>query len=157
MDIVKLIEELEDVIEDANSLPFSKKVSVDPDEIFEIIKEIRDKLPEEIRKAKWVNEEQDRILEEARQEAERITKEAEAKAHSAEQEMQRRFEEMVNAHSITKQSTIVGERIVTDAENEARQIKANGRAHVDHMLANVQENLKMILQELDKNRQELGN
>ena len=40
MDVLKLIDEIEDIVEDGSTLPFSKKVMVDVDEILDIIKEI---------------------------------------------------------------------------------------------------------------------
>ena len=61
-DINELIDEIEDIMDNASSVPFSRKVSVDPDEIFEIVRDMRDSLPTEIKNAQWINEEKDRIL-----------------------------------------------------------------------------------------------
>ncbi|MFR7353257.1 MAG: ATPase, partial [Anaerococcus obesiensis] len=36
--INELIDEIEDIMDNASSVPFSRKVSVDPDEIFEIVR-----------------------------------------------------------------------------------------------------------------------
>ncbi len=155
MDILQLIEELEDVMDDASSVPFSKKVAIDPDEIYEIIKEIRQSLPEEIRQAKWVNDEKDRILEEANAQAADIVKEAEKISQDAEHETQRRFNELVNENTVTKQANKIGEGIVADAEKQSRQIREGVFAYVDEILANTQENLKSVIKELDNNRNEL--
>ncbi len=155
MDILQLIEELEDVMDDASSVPFSKKVAIDPDEIYEIIKEIRQSLPEEIRQAKWVNDEKDRILEEANTQAAEIVKEAEKVSQDAESETQRRFNELVNENTVTKQANKIGEGIVADAEKQSRQIREGVFAYVDEILANTQENLKSVIKELDNNRNEL--
>ncbi len=46
--INELIDEIEDIMDNASSVPFSRKVSVDPDEIFEIVRDMRDSLPTEI-------------------------------------------------------------------------------------------------------------
>ena len=155
MDILQLIEELEDVMDDASSVPFSKKVAIDPDEIYEIIKEIRQSLPEEIRQAKWVNDAKDRILEEANTQAAEIVKEAEKVSQDAESETQRRFNELVNENTVTKQANKIGEGIVADAEKQSRQIREGVFAYVDEILANTQENLKSVIKELDNNRNEL--
>ena len=51
--VLKLLEELEQVVDEGRSSPFSNKVQVDKDEIFEIIDEIKMKLPNEIKQSKW--------------------------------------------------------------------------------------------------------
>jgi len=69
MEIFTLLEELEDIMEKSRSVPFSNKCIVDKEQILDIIKEIRLKLPEEIKQAKWIKEERQRILVEAQNEA----------------------------------------------------------------------------------------
>ena len=74
MEIFTLLETLEDIMERSKSLPFTEKGIVDKEEVLEIIKEIRLKLPDELKQAKWVKEERARILEEAQKEADGIVK-----------------------------------------------------------------------------------
>ena len=155
MDILQLIEELEDILDDASSIPFSKKVSVDPDEIFEIVKEIRASLPEEIRQAKWVNDEKDRIIQEANEKAAEITKQAQIQAQQQDQEMQRRFNDMVSEHAVTQAANAQAEEIIARTNDEARQVRESLFAYVDELLANTQINLRSVVDELDRNRQEL--
>ena len=77
MEIFTLLETLEDMLEKSRAVPFSSKCIVDKEEILDIIKEVRLKLPEELKQAKWVKEERQRILVEAQNEADEIIKEAE--------------------------------------------------------------------------------
>ena len=65
MEIFTLLETLEDILEKSRTVPFSNKGIVDKEEILELIKEIRLKLPDELKQAKWVKEERARILDEA--------------------------------------------------------------------------------------------
>ena len=69
MEIFTLLETLEDMLEKSRAVPFSSKCIVDKEEILDIIKEVRLKLPEELKQAKWVKEERQRILVEAQNEA----------------------------------------------------------------------------------------
>lgn len=62
MEIFTLLETLEDLLENSRSLPFSSKGLVDKEEMLDLIKEIRIKLPDELKQAKWVKEERQRIL-----------------------------------------------------------------------------------------------
>jgi len=77
MEIFTYLESLEDLLENSKGVPFSNKCIVDKEEALEIIKEIILKLPDELKQAKWVKEERQRILEEAKKEADDIVKEAE--------------------------------------------------------------------------------
>lgn len=155
MDILQLIEELEDEMDDATSIPLSKKVAIDPDTIFEIIKEIRASLPEEIRQAKWVNEERDRILQEANDQAQQLIDQAKQRAAESDQETQKRFNELVNDHRITQEATKKGEAMIEQAKEQSRQIRQSVFAYVDEILSNTQDNLNSVIAELDHNRSEL--
>ena len=66
MEIFTILETLEECLERSKKIPFSKKGIVDTEEIFDLIKEIRIKLPDELKQAKWVKEERGRILAEAK-------------------------------------------------------------------------------------------
>ncbi len=155
MDILQLIEELEDEMDDATSIPLSKKVAIDPDTIFEIIKEIRASLPEEIRQAKWVNEERDRILQEANDQAQQLIDQAKQRAAESDQDTQKRFNELVNDHRVTQEATKKGEAMIEQAKEQSRQIRQSVFAYVDEILANTQDNLNSVIAELDHNRSEL--
>ena len=93
--VLKLLEELEQVVDEGRSSPFSNKVQVDKDEIFEIIDEIKMKLPNEIKQSKWVIEERNKILVDAQKEADEMLKEAEV-----------RLGKLVEEHAVTKLSLI---------------------------------------------------
>ena len=93
MEIFTLLETLEDILERSKTLPFTEKAVIDKEEFFEIIKEIRLKLPEELKQAKWVKEERERILEQANKEANDVVKEAENRIIS-----------MIDEHEITKKA-----------------------------------------------------
>ena len=91
MEIFTLLDTLEDLLESSRNLPFSNKSLVEKEEMLDLIKEIRLKLPDELKQAKWVKEERQRILVEAQKEADGIVKEAE-----------NRIIAMVDEHEITR-------------------------------------------------------
>ena len=82
MEIFTLLETIEEMLENSKSIPFSTKGIVDKEELLEVIKEIRLKLPEELKQAKWVKEERQRILVEAQKEAEAHAEEDKKKKDS---------------------------------------------------------------------------
>ena len=64
-----LLEDLEDVLDDATSIPLSKKYAVDVDKIKTIIEDIRLNTPQETKQAKAIVDSRNNILEEAKKEA----------------------------------------------------------------------------------------
>ena len=144
MDVLKLIDEIEDILENGSSLPFSAKVMVDADELYEIIREIRIKLPDEIKQATWIKEERQRILAEAQKDADTMLNEAEL-----------RLEELIEQEEITKKAKERAEEIVTKAQNNAKDIRLGALEYADNILLETQENLKGLIDLLNENRQEL--
>lgn len=144
MDILKLIDEIEDIIENGSSVPFSSKVMIDVDEIYDIISEIRIKLPDEIKQANWIKEERQRILAEAQKEADTIVNEAEL-----------RLQELIEDDEITRKAKELAEEITTKAQNNAKEIRLGALEYADNILASTQEDLKKLIEILNENRQEL--
>ena len=104
MEIFELLETLEDIIEKSRNVPFSSKGIVDKEEMLDLIKEIRLKLPDELKQAKWVKEERQRILVEAQKEADGIVKEAENRIIS-----------MIDEHEITRKAYEQKKEIIENA------------------------------------------
>lgn len=155
MDLIQLIEEMEDLMDGASTVPFSKKVMVDADEVLEILTEMREALPEEIKQAQWVTEEKERIVTEAEREADAIRKGAQKNADDMNKDAQKRFEALINEHDITKQAEKYGEEIVSKAEQNARVLKMQSITYVDEMLATTQNKIQDLLIVLEDNRKEL--
>ncbi|MGO1469292.1 MAG: ATPase [Tissierella sp.] len=144
MDIIKLIDEIEDVVENAGSVPFSKKAMVDSEEILEIIKEIRLRLPDELKQASWIKEEKKRILAEAQSDADNILNDAEYK-----------LEELIEGESITKIAQERSKEIIVNAQNNAKEIRLGAMEYADSLLLETQEELKKVIILLNDNRKEL--
>lgn len=144
MEILAILETLEDVVEKSVSLPFSGKCLIDKEEILEIIKEMRLKLPDDIKQAKWVKEERQRILLEAQKEANNIIKDAENKISS-----------LVDEHEITKKAYEQANEIVANAQKNAREIRLGTREYADNVLSKVEEILSDTIEVIRANREEL--
>ncbi|HHV46201.1 MAG TPA: ATPase [Tissierellia bacterium] len=144
MDVLKLIDEIEDILENASSLPFSNKVMVDADELFEILREIRIKLPDEIKQASWIKEERQRILAEAQKDADTLLNEAEL-----------RLKELIDENEITKKAKEMAEEIIKKAQTNAKEIRLGALEYADSILQETQQNLKNLIDLLNQNRQEL--
>ncbi len=144
MDVLKLIDEIEDIIEVGTSVPFSGKVMVYKAELLEIIKDIRIRLPDEIKQASWIKEERQRILAEAQQDADTLMKEAEYK-----------LEELIEQEEVTKRATERAEQIINKAQTNAKEIRLGSIDYADSLLLEQQENLKELIQLINENRKDL--
>lgn len=144
MEIFTLLETLEDLLENSKGVPFSTKSIVDKDEALEIIKEIILKLPDELKQAKWVKEERQRILEEAQKEADDIVKEAE-----------NRIIAMIDEHEITRKAYEKKAEIIETANEMSREISKGTKDYADNMLAGLEVALEDALNIIKNNRKEL--
>ena len=82
MDIVELLAELEELIEKGIEIPIIKKTFLDKEKLLDIINDISLSIPEEIREAKAINEDREKILSDAQRLADAKIKEAEHKVVS---------------------------------------------------------------------------
>lgn len=144
MEIFTLLETIEDMIERSKSVPFSTKGIVDKEEMLEIIKEIRLKLPEELKQAKWVKEERQRILVEAQKEADGIVKEAENRIIS-----------MIDEHEITRKAYEQKAEIIETANEMSREISKGTKEYADNILQGIEVALEDALKIVQNNRNEL--
>ena len=144
MEIFTLLETLEDLIENGKKVPFSEKCIVEQSEILDLIKEVRLKLPDELKQAKWVKEERERILAEANKEAEDVVKEAENRIIS-----------MIDEHEITKKAYEQKNEIMSAANESSRQITQGAKEYADNILETLSKTLSKTLEEIEANRKEL--
>lgn len=144
MEIFTLLETLEETIENSRSMPFTNKGMVDKEELLDLIKEIRIKLPEELKQAKWVKEERTRILIEAQKEADDIVKEAE-----------NRIIAMIDEHEITRKAYEQKAEIIETANEMAREISNGTKDHADALLGGIEDVLQETLTIIQNNRREL--
>ena len=111
MEIFTLLESLEEILESGSKVPFSSKVMVDIDELRDILEDIRLKLPDELKQAKWVKEERQRIIEDAQKEADNIIQNAESKIVT-----------MIDENAITKKALAQKEEIIENANKVSKEI-----------------------------------
>jgi cell division septum initiation protein DivIVA len=146
MEIFTLLETLEDILERSKSVPFSGKAIVDKEEMLEMIKEIRLKLPDELKQAKWVKEERQRIIEEAQKEADGIVKEAENRIIS-----------MIDEHEITRKAYDQKAEIIETANEMSREISKGTKEYADNLLGETETLLTDTLTNLTNNIAEAVN
>ena len=133
MKVLELLDELDEIIELASSVPVVRKVMVDPNEVTEIVKEIRLELPDEIQQAQWIKNERTRILDEAKAEYDNIIKEAQEKAAA-----------LVEQDEITIRAKERADEILRVAKENCSVMKMCILDYTDGMLYNLQEKVDQM-------------
>lgn len=141
MDIEKIIESIEEKIDGCPTIPFWGRGIIDKDELLDMLQEMRNKLPEELSQAKWVNNERQRIINDAQKRAETMVKETEEKIAA-----------MVNEHDITQQAYAKANQIVDSAQQNSREIRLGANQYADDVLRALEEELIKTAEAIRANR-----
>ena len=75
MDIASRLQQLEDIVRDAKSMPLSSSVLVNKDEVLEMLQQMQEDLPDEIKQARWIVKDREELLAKARAEGDRLIEE----------------------------------------------------------------------------------
>ena len=137
MDIAARIQQLEELVTAAKSMPLSSSVLVNREEVLELIGEMRDSLPEEIKQARWVVKDREQLLTKARRDAEALVQQALAQQAK-----------LVSGEEVVRESHREAERIVNEAREEARQIKLEAEDYMDQKLAAFEATLTRTMEQV---------
>jgi F0F1-type ATP synthase membrane subunit b/b' len=136
MDLAGRLQQLEEMVRDAKSMPLSSSALLNRDEVLDMLKDMQETLPEEIKQARWIVKDREDLLGKARQDAERIVEQA-----KEDQLRMARKEEVV--HRAEEEA----DRIVAEAEQQATDARAEAESYVDARLAQFEIALRRILEE----------
>jgi F0F1-type ATP synthase membrane subunit b/b' len=124
MDLAARIQQLEDLVHEAKSMPLSSSLLINKEEILELVAEMKEELPEEIKQARWIVKDREELLAKARLEAESLVEQA-----RHEQVKMARQEEVV------ERAKHEAERLLELADAEGRRIRLEAEDYVDGKLA----------------------
>lgn len=133
MTVIELLDELEDVIDTASAVPLTGKVVVEKNEILELVNDIKKSLPDDVKQAKWLKDEQDRILTEAKQEYEKLLAEAKKQA-----------DYMIDNDDITIKAKKYAEQISASADEYCRSMKLRTYDYIDKLLFDMQNRMNEL-------------
>ena len=145
-----LLEDLEDVLDDATSMPMTKKSLVDVDKIKTIIEDIRLNTPQETKQAKAIVDSRNNILDEAKKEAAKIISEAQAQARELVARDQITQNAQKEATEIIAKAHSEGEAYVKQAQNQASELLGKATTQANEMVTTAQnKSREMLLLEID--------
>jgi len=136
MDLAGRLAQLEQIVRDAKSMPLSSSVLISRDEVLEMLHEMQESLPEEIKQARWVVKDREELLAKARAEGDRIIEQA--------HEEQRR---MAMRDAVAKRAQEESARMVQEAEDTTSEMRREAEDYVDGKLAQFEIALRKILED----------
>jgi hypothetical protein len=135
MDILHLIDQLEALLNEGSHPPLvGKRVLIDEQRAWEIIDQMRVSIPEEVKKAKRINQERDRIIAQANEEGTRIIDLAKDEA-----------QQLASDTEIARQAQSRATTIVERAQREADALKADADDYTVQVLGKLEEDLAKAL------------
>jgi len=134
MDMLHLLDRLEAVLTSGSRIPLTGKTVVDEHECLDIIDQLRVVVPEEVKQARRLQHDRERILQDAEEEASRIV------AHAQEQ-----VSTMADQHEIVRAAEAKARRILDEAELEARETRQGADRYAAEALRELESRLNELL------------
>jgi len=119
-----LLRRLIEIVNNARTMPMSNTIRLTKDEVLEMLEEALERLPEELKQARWMLKERQEYLAKTTREAEGILEQARVRA-----------ERMVERTEIVREAAHTAQRIVDDAKDEASRLRLEAEDYCDQKLA----------------------
>ena len=134
--IDEILDEMDEVLDKAKPFPFAgNKFLVDADRMRELVNDVRLNMPHEIKDARLVAFDRERILNEAKAKSESIISQAEKRAAA-----------------LVAQDAIVQEAMLKTAQANAREVKKSANDYVDNLMNNTEKFMAAVMQDIKKQK-----
>ena len=144
MDMQFLVERLETLVVNARKLPMTNNVVLDQAALLDLIDQLRVAIPEEVRQARRINQESDRVLGHAREEAERIIAAAQEQAALLLQDSSILRDAEVRADDIAGRAQQRAEETMRGADQYAADVLLRLESDLDKTLSIVKKSLEVL-------------
>lgn len=153
MKVLELFDALEKEINNGSNMPLTGKKLLDPDVLLDILDDIREALPDELRQAQVLRDERERILNDAQREAAKMLGDT-----------QERMQSLITEHEITQRAQQRSQEILNASEENAREIYTGAITYADDILRELQEYMgkyqqaiSEYIEHIESNRASLAN
>ena len=123
-DVGELLRRIAELVANARPMPLSASVMINRDEVLELVEEAADRLPEELRQARWLLRERDEFLATVQRQGDDILDQARVQA-----------ERMVQRTEVVRAAQHTARRTVEEAEADARRLRHEAEDYCDQKLA----------------------
>jgi hypothetical protein len=143
-DVEHMLRRLHELVASARPMPLSTSVMINRDEVLDLLDETIERLPDELRAARWLLKEREEYLAKVKREGEDILDQARTRA-----------ERMVQRTEVVKASEARARKIVDTATDEASRLKNEVEDFCDQKLASFEIVLERTMKMVGAGRQKL--
>ncbi len=141
--IEQIITDIEEYVDSCKFQPFSNtKIIVEKEKIDELLRELRAKTPDEIKRYQKVISQKEEILNDAKEKADALIAEAQVHTDQMIEEHEIMQQAYAQANEIVNQATAQAQQIVDQATEEANGVRQSVMDYTDDMLAELQNIVK---------------
>ena len=144
LDAEGLVRRALDVVNTAKTMPLSASVLISRDEVSGLLATALERLPDELRQARWLLREREEFLAERTREADALMEEVRVQA-----------ERMVSRTEVVRQANLKGQRILHEANEESRRMRHETEDYCDQKLAGMEIVLDRIMKTVRSGREKL--
>ena len=150
--IEQLIDEIEDYINNCKPQAFSStKIIVNKEEIDELLRELRMKTPDEIKRYQKIISNKEAILNDARTKAEELIKQTTIQTNQLISEHEIMQQAYAQANEVVTMATRQAQEILDNATMEANNVKMSAMQYMDDMLAHLENIIASSTQQASAN------
>ena len=145
VDAEVLLRRVIEVVSNAKSVPLSSSVMITKDEVLELLEDAVERLPDELRQARWMLKEREEFLNKVAREGDDILEAARVRA-----------ERMVERQEIVREARHTAQRLMDEARDEARRLRLEAEDYCDQKLAAFEIVLERTLKTARAGREKLS-
>ena len=146
--IEQIIEEIEEYIDSCKFQPLSTtKIIVNKDQMDELLRELRMKTPDEIKRYQKIIANKDAILADAQAKADGMIQEAQIQTNELVSEHEIMQQAYAQANEIVTAATAQAQQILDEATMDANNIRLSAISYTDDMMANMEQILATAINE----------
>ncbi len=139
-----LLRRVVDLVNAAPKMPLSSTVRLEKDELLELLHEAIQRLPDELRQARWLLRERDEYLAKVTREGDDILAAARERA-----------ERIVQRTELVREAQRLSRRIMEEANDEARRLRHEAEDYCDQKLATFEIVLERTMKTVQAGREKL--
>ena len=147
--IEQIIEEIEEYVESCKYQPLSTtKIVVNKEELEELLRELRLKTPDEIKRYQKIISNKDAILADAQAKADGLIAEAQAQTNEMVSQSEVMQQAYAQANETINNANRQAQEILDSAQNDANAIRLSAISYTDDMLANLGQIMSNALEDV---------
>ncbi len=145
MSIFNLLDQLESTIESSKrAFMQNDKIIISPEELYQLIDQIRSSVPDDIRDAQWVKKEEEQIKRQAQEDYARIIEEATQRA-----------QELTSETEIYRLAEIRVKEMLDEANQAAHDITLGAFRYADDIMEKIEKQLQIYYDVVQDGKEEI--